>query len=80
MITAFFMHRIKHDSTKEGSAAWDKGIEVHATEESANQSYHAYLGAYGYGHDANIDFVSCEITDGMGRIRMAETWPLPDGK
>jgi hypothetical protein len=78
MITEFFMHRIKHDSTKEGPAAWDKGIEVHAAEGNAKQSYHAYLGAYGYGHNADIDFVSCEITDSMGRIRMAETWSAED--
>lgn len=82
MITAFFMHRIKHDNSKEGNAAWDKGIEVHeaATEdeaiESARQSYHSYLGAYGYGHAANIDFVSCEITDNRGNRIVYETWPL----
>lgn len=81
MITEFFMHRIKHDASKEGSAAWDKGIEVHtgATEneakESALQSYHAYLGAYAYGHGENIDFVSCEITDAIGNRTIGETWP-----
>lgn len=74
MITEFFMHRIKHDKTKDENAAWDKGIEVHATEESAKQSYHAYMGAYGYGHAADIDFVSCAITDKYGNIRMSETW------
>ena len=75
MITQHFMHRIKHDTSKEGSAAWDKGIEVHDTPESAKQSYHAYLGAYAYGHDANIDFVSCEITDANGLVEIKETWP-----
>ena len=75
MITAFFMHRIKHDSSKEGNAAWDKGVEVHATLEIARQSYHAYLGAYAYGHEENIDFVSCEITDALGNRIITETWP-----
>lgn len=74
MITEFFMHRIKHDTSKEGSAAWDKGVEIHATYEAAKQSYHAYLGAYAYGHAADIDFVSCEITDGLGNRKMEETW------
>lgn len=80
MITAYFMHRIKHDTSKEGNAAWDKGVEVHegATADEAHefalQSYHAYLGAYGYGHSANVDFVSCEITDGIGNRVAFETW------
>lgn len=73
MVNAYFMHRIKHDKTKEENAAWDKGIEVHATVDSAKQSYHAYLGAYAYGHNADIDYVSCEITDVFGNV-------LPDCK
>ena len=78
MITEYFMHRIKHDSSKEGSATWDKGIEVHATLEDAKQSYHAYLGAYAYGHTANVDFISCEITDKYGNRNMFETWPITE--
>ena len=81
MINEYFMHRIKHDSSKEGNAAWDKGIEVHATLENAKQSYHAYMGAYAYNHAADIDFVSCEITDKYGNRNMFETWPpFPDVK
>ena len=72
----FFMHRIKHDNSKEGSAAWDKGIEVHNLIDSALQSYHAYLGAYGYGHSENIDFVSCEITNIDGMTEIKETWKV----
>ena len=76
MVNAYFMHRIKHDTSKEGSAAWDKGIEVHATLESAKQSFHAYLGAYAYGHSASIDYVSCEITDVFGNVLTCckDTW------
>lgn len=73
----YFMHRIKHDNSKEGNAAWDKGIEVHDTLESAKQSYHAYLGAYAYGHTESIDFVSCEITDCRGTHVLGETWSGP---
>ena len=65
----FYMHRIKHTGE-----TFDKGIEVKDTFDDAKQSYHAYLGAYAYGHDANTDFVSCMITDSYGSILMAETW------
>lgn len=70
----YFMHRIKHDNSKDGSASWDKGIEVHDTFESAKQSYHAYLGAYAYGHSENIDLVSCMISNDVGSVLLAETW------
>ena len=74
MENKFFMHRIKHDTSKEGSAQWDKGIEVHDTYDAAKQSYHAYLGAYAYGHAASVDFISCMITDMSGAVLMTETW------
>lgn len=72
----FFMHRIKHDKSKDGSAAWDKGIEVKDSFEDAKQSYHAYLGAYAYGKSANIDFVQCGITNVVGgdKFILEETW------
>ena len=65
----YFMHRIKHTND-----VYDKGIEVKDTLDSAKQSYHAYLGAYAYDHDANTDFVSVFISDTDGVILMAETW------
>ena len=65
----FFMHRIKRSS-----GTYDKGIEVKDTLEDAKQSYHAYLGAWAYKHDANTDFVSCSITDMQGTVLLAETW------
>lgn len=74
MENVFFMHRIKHSGE-----TWDKGIEVKATEgqnnlEAAKQAYHAYLGAYAYGHDASTDYVSCKITDLYGAVILEETW------
>ena len=67
----FFLHQIKCTN-----GVYDKGIVVKDTYEAAKQSYHAYLGAYAYGQNAETDFVSCYITDrlsgGMGL--MAETW------
>ena len=67
----FFMHRIKHTTNNDN---WDKGIEVKETLEAAKQSYHAYLGAYAYEHDANTDFVQCMISNEPGAILLNETW------
>ena len=72
MENKFFMHRIKRTGE-----TIDKGIEVKDTLDGARQSYHSYLGAYAYGHDANTDFVSCMITDMAGSVLMAETWNAP---
>lgn len=71
MENKFFLHRIKRTN-----GVYDKGIEVKDTFEAAKQSYHAYLGAYAYGHDANTDFVSCMITDlnGATLTPFNETW------
>jgi len=41
----------------------EKGVVVKQSLNDARQSYHSYLGAYGYGHDANTDYVCCEIID-----------------
>ena len=65
----FFMHQIK----RTGSVI-DKGIVVKDTYDAAKQSYHAYLGAYAYDHEANTDFVSCMITDMNGATLLEETW------
>lgn len=67
----FFLHQIKRTNSE-----FTKGIVVHDTFETAKQGYHAYLGAYAYGHDANTDYVSCMITDLSGTVLtpFAETW------
>lgn len=68
----FFMHRIKVDN----NGTVDKGIEVKETLDDAKQSYHAYLGAYAYGHDKNTDFVSVAITDDSENFNLllCENW------
>ena len=74
-MNTFFMHQIKHTNN-----TYDKGIVVksegtsEANYEAAKQAYHAYLGAYAYGHDANTDYVQCMITDTSGHVMMSETW------
>ena len=65
----FFLHQIKHTNS-----AYEKGIAVKETFDDAKQSYHAYLGAYAYGHDANTDMVSVMISDESGAVLLNETW------
>lgn len=69
MDNKYFLHQIKRTG-----GTIDKGIVVKDTFEGAKQSYHAYLGAYAYGQNADTDFVSCEITDIYGARLMDETW------
>ena len=68
----FFMHQIKRTNGE-----FTKGIVINNTYDAAKQGYHAYLGAYAYGHDPESDFVSCMITDMSGSVLMAETWFVP---
>ena len=65
----FFLHQIKHTNEN-----YDKGIVVKDNLEAAKQSYHAYLGAYAYGQQADTDHVSVMITNDDGVILMAENW------
>ena len=44
----------------------DKGVVVKNTLNEAKQSYHAYLGAYGYNHDPATDYVQVAINDVRG--------------
>lgn len=73
MENQFYLHEIRGKN----NTIDNKGIVVAATYDAARQGYHAYLGAYGYGHDENTDFVSCMITDKTGTVLMAETWNAP---
>jgi hypothetical protein len=77
MENTFFLHQIKHTN-----GTFEKGIVVKTDGtsrenfEAVKQSYHAYLGAYAYGHDEKTDFVSCFITDLSGNLiaPFSETW------
>jgi hypothetical protein len=75
MGNVYFLHQIKHTKSTD---VWDKGIVVKATDddnlESVLQSYHAYLGAYAYGHDSNTDYVQCIITSDNGNRIKWELW------
>ena len=61
----YFLAQIKH--SPEGQ--WTKGVVVNETLDAARQSFHAYLGAYGFGNDPQTDFVECAILDMNGRVR-----------
>ena len=50
------------------NGTYTKGVVVKDTLDAARQSFHAYLGAYGYGQAANVDYVAVYIADMQGRI------------
>lgn len=64
MENKYFLMQIKHTN-----GVYEKGVVVKDDLDGARQSYHAYLGAYGYGHDANTDYVFCAIFDINGAVR-----------
>ena len=52
----------------------EKGVVVKDTLDAAKQSYHAYLGAYAYGNNADTDYVMVEILNGRGLGMVGEYW------
>ena len=48
---------------------YTKGVVVKDSLNAARQSFHAYLGAYGYGNDPTIDYVACYVIDMNGLVR-----------
>lgn len=72
----FFLVQIKRTNGN-----YEKGVVVKDSLDAARQSYHAYLGAYGYGHDENTDFVECLIVDDKGvrqDFTVDDRRPLPE--
>lgn len=57
---------------KRTNGTYEKGVVVKDTEDAAKQSFFAYLGAYGFGHDANTDYVAVYILTDDGRIVKSE--------
>ncbi len=60
--------------TKRTNGTFEKGAVVKDTLDEIKQAYHAYLGAYGYNHDANTDYVQCFVTNIEGEKLLDETW------
>lgn len=77
MSNVYFVHQVQHNKT---TGQWTKGIVVKAdpigdNEAAALQAYHAYLGAYGYGNNADIDYVYCRMTAAdNSREPLEESW------
>jgi len=65
----FFLVQIKRTN-----GTIEKGVVVKDTLEEVSQSYHAYLGAYAFGKDANTDYVMVEILDSKGLGLKGEYW------
>lgn len=53
---------------KRTSGVFEKGVVVKENLIAARQSYHAYLGAYGYNHDEKTDYVACYIISADGIV------------
>lgn len=73
MENKFFLHEVKRTN-----GTFTKGIVVADTYDAALQGYHAYLGAYAYGHESGTDFVQAMITDMNGAMLLSETWKAPE--
>ena len=46
---------------KRTNGTYEKGVVVKDTLDASRQSYHAYLGAYGYGNQQGTDYVACYV-------------------
>lgn len=77
MNNVYFVHQISHNKTTD---TWSKGIVIKNdpdkdNETAALQAYHAFLGAYGYGNNADIDYVYCQLTSATNFCEpISETW------
>ena len=77
MKNVYFVNQAYHNKTND---TWSKGFVVKAdpnadNEAAALQTYHAYLGAYGYGNNADVDYVYCRLTAADGiREPLEEYW------
>ena len=60
----FFLVQIKRTNE-----TYEKGVVVKNSLNEAKQSFHAYLGAYGYGNNAQTDYVQCCILDIRGAVK-----------
>ena len=68
MENKYFLSQIKRAT----DGTYTKGVVVHDTLNNAMNGFHAYFGAYGYGKDANCDYVACFVSDMSGAIIKSE--------
>lgn len=62
---------------KRKNGTMEKGCVVHTTADNARQGFHAYLSAYGYGHESGTDYCFACVHDSNGAI--VETPVVWDG-
>ena len=65
----YFLEQIKRTN-----GAIEKGVVVKDTFDAAEQSFHAYLGAYAFGNNAQTDYVYVEINDSHGARLDWKVW------
>lgn len=53
---------------KRNNGTYTKGLAVHDTADAARQGFHAYLSAYGYGHESGTDHCFASVTDTNGAV------------
>ena len=63
MEVKFFLHQAKRTN-----GTYSKGMVIHDTKDAATQGFHAYLSAYGYGHEQGTDYVYAFVDDSNGAI------------
>lgn len=64
----YFLSQIKRAT----DGTYTKGVVVHDSFDNALNGFHAYFGAYGYGKDANTDYVACFVSNMSGAIIKSE--------
>ena len=65
----FFLVQVKRTNN-----VIEKGVVVKDSYDDACQSYHAYLGAYAFGKDANTDYVLVHILNSERLGMKGEVW------
>lgn len=81
MNNVYFISQVQHNGKTD---TWTKGLVVKAAPDADNeaaalQTYHSYLGAYGYGNNADIDYVYCRLVAAdHTREPLEESWQSPN--
>lgn len=69
MAEKFFLVEVQHKN-----GGWTKGVVVADSLDAARQGFHAYMGAYAYGHDVTVDYVQAAVLDMNGGVRDSCVW------
>lgn len=65
----FFLVQVKRTN-----GTYEKGVVVKDSYDAAQQSYHAYLGAYAFGNNAQTDYVLVQIIDDQAVVHDWKVW------